>query len=673
MTAMRAIARLLASGALCPCVVLGAVSSRAAEPLVKVAPSQDVAWLDCTFSPIGGKPPVQILLLTAGDRVERAVVAPLGMADVDVSRLKAGPARISGKLVIGHERRANNRSIPRLAARMPLTLDLTVNGSQVLGTFEGQWPKSEKDVTVAADVQGAVRGERRDEAAMKKDFGLPAGGTWPCWVGPNQNFSSGPCAVPLVEDLNRARLVWASQYIGPPESGSRRYGACAGVPPAAGGATPLVADGKVYQFRYEPAGEAYQKHLDDQMAGERADENRRKIEAVGWTMAEMRRRWALDADEQLVCLDAATGKTLWTITWPCEGLNFYDHKCSLTNHTGVVADGKAFVFGGMGIVRCVDGASGQVLWRVELPGYAEAMRKMKQVALEKRELSAPTRSFLHGLNISGKTVVAPDSYGSGGLVGLEAATGKPLWHAQGVLGSHVTPLAWSKDGKDYVITATDRGVVTCLRADDGAAAWTYDKAGAFGGTPLLAGDLLLVPKLTEGQRKALPKEEPGDAPASAPGENVGQVACLALSPRGAVEKWVSPVEWGAPWYSPVGTASGEWVCFRGNYRYHIVNATTGERLASTVLSAAVRWDEGTMLALPGLFIPHPDSQHGSTKLFAIPAAVGATCGPMWSPPHPHATTYEVAMSHAWVDGRLFIRGADAVYCYDLRKPSPARQ
>jgi outer membrane protein assembly factor BamB len=298
---------------------------------------------------------------------------------------------------------------------------------------------------------------------------------------------------------------------------------------------------------------------------------------------------------------------------------------------------------------------------------------MKQAALEKRELSAPTRSFLHGLNISGKTIVAPDSYGSGGLVGLEAATGKPLWRAQGVLGSHVTPLAWSQDGKDYVITATDRGVVTCLRADDGAVAWTYDKAGAFGGTPLLTGDLLIVPKLAEEQRKALPKEGPGDAPASAPGENVGQVACLALSPRGAVEKWVSPVAWGAPWYSPVGTATGEWICFRGNYRYHIVNAATGERLASTVLSAAVRWDEGTMLALPGLFIPHPDSQHGSTKLFTIPAAVGAPCGPMWSPPHPHATTYEVAMSHAWVDGRLFIRGADAVYCYDLRKPGPARQ
>jgi hypothetical protein len=36
-------------------------------------------------------------------------------------------------------------------------------------------------------------------------------------------------------------------------------------------------------------------------------------------------------------------------------------------------------------------------------------------------------------------------------------------------------------------------------------------------------------------------------------------------------------------------------------------------------------------------------------------------------PHPHATTYQAPMSHAWADGRLFIRGGDALYCYDLRR------
>jgi len=97
-------------------------------------------------------------------------------------------------------------------------------------------------------------------------------------------------------------------------------------------------------------------------------------------------------------------------------------------------------------------------------------------------------------------------------------------------------------------------------------------------------------------------------------------------------------------------------------------------VGATVTLLGRRWarayaaSEAVMLALPGMFIPNPDSQHGNTKMFTISAAAEAKCGPMWLPPHPTATTYEVAMSHAWADGRLFIRGNDAAYCYDLRVP-----
>jgi len=54
---------------------------------------------------------------------------------------------------------------------------------------------------------------------------------------------------------------------------------------------------------------------------ERADENRKKMQAIGGTDTDLKRRWAIRADEQLVCIDAATGKTLWTVDWPGEGIN----------------------------------------------------------------------------------------------------------------------------------------------------------------------------------------------------------------------------------------------------------------------------------------------------------------------------------------------------------------
>jgi hypothetical protein len=42
-------------------------------------------------------------------------------------------------------------------------------------------------------------------------------------------------------------------------------------------------------------------------------------------------------------------------------------------------------------------------------------------------------------------------------------------------------------------------------------------------------------------------------------------------------------------------------------------------------------------------------------------------GKPWNTPHYDATGYEMPMSHPMVAGRLYIRGADGVYCWDLRK------
>jgi outer membrane protein assembly factor BamB len=622
-------------------------------------PRGQVAWLECSFGPVPGRERVPLLLMTVGNRVERAVVPPLGMAPVNVDGLKVGDARVTGRMVIGHEPLRQNRSVPRRASRMPVTVDISIRGERLEGSFSGSWPKA-NTFDQPVPVQGKITGVRRDEARLRAENGLAAGAAWPGYVGPHQNFSSGPCAAPLVEDLNQARLVWASQWIGPPESGSKRYGACVGARPSAGGASPLVWNGRVYQFRYQASGDVYHEHLDKQLSGEKAAEVREKMEAVGWTEADMRRRWAISADEELVCIDAATGNTLWTVTWPGEGVNLYDHKCSLTNHTGVVAGGRVYVFGALGRLRCVDAASGQVLWRAEVPGYSDFMKKFKARAFERRDVSSPTRSFLHGLAASGGTVIAPDGIGACGLVGFDGTTGAALWRVSRCLGKAATPLAWSANGRHYVLAADAGGAITCIHARTGTVAWRCDDAGYNEYSVVLAGDILVGHALTAGEREKI--KTPDDDKWG----NHGQIAAWRLSTAGAVRVWTAPVAWGAPSHTPSAAALGELVCFRGKRSYHILRAASGERIATSHLPVEVRWDEGHMLALPGMFVPHPDTQHGHNKFFTYPARAGAQVGPMWSPPHPHATTYQVAMSHAWADGRLFIRGGDALYCYDLR-------
>jgi len=633
-------------------------------------PDRYVLWLMEAFGP-----KTRFGLVLHVDRAKRTMRADYGWAGgyntsrhpLDIRKLTFDGNKITGTVeaailpdawVPDHKQEVH--------ARASLTAELDKTGT--LGRYEALFGIERKHA-------GTARVTRtRTQAQFAADNALAASASWPSWLGPNQNFASGPTSRPIIEDLRKARLVWVSQYIGPPESGSKRYGACIGLPPCAGGASPLVADGKVFQFRYQPTGAVYQAHADQYLpGGAKAKEAAQQLAANGWTVEDMKQRWKIDADEELVCLDAATGRTLWTVRFPGEGLHLYDHKCSLTNHTGAVADGVVYVFGALGIVRAVDGSTGKVLWSTAVPGYHDFMVELKKRSLAARSLDAPSRSFCHGLNVVGPVVVAPSSRGAGGAVAIDRNTGTVRWTVQDCLGAYVTPMALRLGKEDFVLCA-DGTKVTVLDPLSGRPVYTIDNAGENSNQPLLAGDVLIVQDMDSASRKTHNQQmsakkpdqlDPG-AVFSAPGSNFGQVKAYRLGAKGAVELWKAPIEWGAPNHGPVGSAIGELACFRGKYSYHIVETATGRRVAASHLSSPARFDEGILFAMPGMFILQPDSQHGHNVFFPFPARPDAAVGPVWRPPHRHATTYQVGMSHAWADGRLFIRGHDAIYCYDLR-------
>lgn len=633
----------------------------------------ELRWLRITLEPLPERDPATVLLAHDDTEVRRVMIDDLGVTATLVESSEVGPDTITMDLVIDHGGlRQNRKTVRARSTSKPLRIELQIEGDAVTGKFTGQWRKSWKrmdSIEVSGQVNGVV--DLPSASPVSPDA------SWPSYLGPNQNFSGGPAERPIIEDFNEARLVWISEYIGAPEAGSHRYGSCAGVLSAAGGASPLLAHGRIYQFRYQASGDAVQEpHIAKITSGDHAAKTTQKLADSGWTMDDLRARWRIEADEQLLCLDATTGETLWKVDWPGEGLHYFDHKCSLTNWTGAIAGDLVCVLGGTGRLRAVDAKSGEERWAISVPGLSEQLGELREKFLTNRHLHAPTRSFCHALAVTGNLVLAPDNLGSCGIVGVELESGNVRWHVEGRIlpTTAASPLVVEVDGKTLAICVGD-GFATAIDCATGEIAWTSEAVGKNAFQAVLAGDRLIAQAMNsaglEKENERYPKEKASDwapdAVISAPSHDHGRIGCWRITSEGLEELWIAPAEWGATQNTPVGAVLGERLCFRGKYAYQIVDIETGERIARSYLSVPARMDEGQLLALPGMFIPHPDTQHGTIKIYPFPDRGDAKVGPLWNPPHPHATTYQVGMSHAWGDGRLFIRGVDAIYCYDLRK------
>ena len=76
------------------------------------------------------------------------------------------------------------------------------------------------------------------------------------------------------------------------------------------------------------------------------------------------------------------------------------------------------------------------------------------------------------------------------------------------------------------------------------------------------------------------------------------------------------------------------------------------------------------IVVDGRVIADRDGSHNTNSLYltaADPDNLRSFSVEAWSPPHAQTSAYHPPMVHAYAAGRLYVRGADAIYCYDLRK------
>ena len=164
--------------------------------------------------------------------------------------------------------------------------------------------------------------------------------------------------------------------------------------------------------------------------------------------------------DTLVCLDGATGKTIWKKDFPATKVS--TGWGISPSSTPAIWNGKCYFVGIMGLY-CLSATDGSLIWRSKEGGGCHT------------------------------SVLVADGVVVGGwpLAAYDAETGKKLWYT-GDYRAGGTPVLWRSGGKKYIITAASWGVIACcIDMATWKVVWDIKKGDMAQSTPVLVDDTLL--------------------------------------------------------------------------------------------------------------------------------------------------------------------------------------
>ena len=578
----------------------------------------------------------QITLAMRGDRIVTGLL-PGDVYRTAVSDLKLAGSRITGTIADQPEGGPRGRVFL-------YTLDATIGqGGDVTGTFT--FDHGGGDATGRGDIDGIVK----SEADLEREQAFADGADWPSYRGPFINYIATPTDAELVEDLHDARLVWKSEAFipGAPGRSGGMFRKALGVPTTpvtGGGATPIFAQTpegpRIYLRYFYPSGEVVDAKAEAQL-----------IEKFGPNFNN-RDKIRVAADDLMLCVDAVTGKTLWKTTLRDAGLNYQDHKGSQNNLAAVYHDdggeGRVFMIGSTMRLYALNAATGEVLWQNDLGPRHRQLEEMKAKGLAARNYQgrAQSRDFGAAPLMVAKVLVTPDV--NNDLLGFNPETGELMWRLTEGAARDAQPSRWTHGDKEYVISAGKQKYDPMIRAVDpatGEVLWALKHEHR--DVVTVAGDLMAFASANKDVKDEAYRHH-----------------AFRLSPEGASELWTisDPAFGDAPPIIHEGV-----VYLGGRGVTAAVDAESGKELAR---AGAGPGNSGHYQMMQDRILVSRDGKHGRTSLDQVRAEVErfeALGEENWQPAHPLTTSYEFPMSWPTVDGRIVIRGWDAIYLYDLRQ------
>lgn len=161
--------------------------------------------------------------------------------------------------------------------------------------------------------------------------------------------------------------------------------------------------------------------------------------------------------EVAVAYDIATGRELWTNGWPAKFSEYHSDEGPRTTPT--YDDGKIYALGATGEFRCLDAATGALIWGKNIVTEMGA-------ALPDYGLAASP------LIVDEKIILQPDAYHGKSVVCYDKRNGKVIWSALDLPMGYASPVLLDVSGEKQVVVC-GRPNIYGLRLSDGAERWHY--------------------------------------------------------------------------------------------------------------------------------------------------------------------------------------------------------
>jgi outer membrane protein assembly factor BamB len=185
--------------------------------------------------------------------------------------------------------------------------------------------------------------------------------------------------------------------------------------------------------------------------------------------------------EQVLCLDADTGKEKWSYVYPSpSSFGSFDGPRA----TPAIAQGRVFTFGARGMLLCLEakpeGNKPKLLWQNDL--------------VENLSARVPEWGIACSPLVEGNLVIVQPGSPGGSVVALDVQSGKIVWKALKDPSGYSSPVAATINGVRQVVCCTG-GAACGLAAADGRQLWYYPWHTDYNGniaTPIVMGSYVFI-------------------------------------------------------------------------------------------------------------------------------------------------------------------------------------